>query len=49
MSLPANLVFLLLTVVVPTIGMSYYASKMLYMSRFGKLEKGWTLVTVGAI
>ena len=29
--------------------MSYYASKMLYTSRFGKLEKGWTLVTVGAI
>lgn len=48
MAMPFDQTFVLVMTVLPTIGMSYYASKMLLLTRFGRLERGWKLVTIGA-
>jgi hypothetical protein len=33
----------------PAVGLGYYAFKMVFLSRRGRLENGWRLITFGAI
>jgi hypothetical protein len=42
-----NALFHLISVL-PSIGISHYTAKMLMLVRFGRLERGWRLVTTGA-
>jgi protein-S-isoprenylcysteine O-methyltransferase Ste14 len=45
----ATLVILNLIVLVATICLGYYAAKIFFYMRLGRLERGWMLVTGGAI
>jgi hypothetical protein len=49
MTLPIVLALMDLVSVAPAIGLGYYAIRMLFLSRRGRLENGWRLVTFGGI
>jgi protein-S-isoprenylcysteine O-methyltransferase Ste14 len=49
LTIPLYLAFLDIASIAPAIVLGYYAVRMLIMSRMGRLENGWRLITFGAI
>ncbi len=47
--IPSYLAILDVVSLAPAVGLGYYAFKMVFMSRRGRLENGWRLITFGAI
>jgi len=49
LTLPIYLSISDLISILPAIGLGYYALRMFFLARFGRLERGWSLILMGAI
>jgi hypothetical protein len=49
LSLPTYLAISDLVAVLPAIGLGYYALRMFFLTRFGRLERGWKMIIMGAL
>lgn len=49
LNIPVQLIFLDIVSIVAAIGLGYYAFRMFFHMRWGRLEKGWRLMAGGAV